>query len=361
MKNFVKKERVIIRVKDVFCIFLIFLFSSSIGLTEEVPTVSLSISKTVKQENKVVISSENIKNSVNETLKNSGIDIQRNTIHPNISVKGATFQQSSILVDGVKVDDPQTAHNNLNIPVASEDIERIELLSDRGYAGAVNIITKKPDNKISADFSVGDFMNKTGKISVSRSWDEFANRLSFEKKVSNGFCYDTNYDITNFSNRFEWKFSGLQSGFSFGYLKKNIGARGFYADYPSYEWTKTYLSKINLNFEQSGILIKPEFQWKQNNDEFELDITKPGWSFNKHKTDVFTTQVYVSKNNFSLTPSVSNEEITSSNLGKHKRDVYDISADYNYNFAKKFNSTYGIRYNRFTAGGNSLLLPLFSS
>ena len=68
----------------------------------------------------------------------------------------------------------------------------------------------------------------------------------------------------------------METGFSFGYLKKDIGARGFYADYPSYEWTETYLSKINLNFEHSGFLINPEFQWKQNNDEFELDITKPG-------------------------------------------------------------------------------------
>jgi len=340
-------------------LYLIILLFVSVGFAEEVPTVSLSISKTVKQENKIVISSENIKNSVNETLKNYGIDIQRNTIHPNISVKGATFQQSSIFIDGVNVDDPQTAHNNLNIPVACEDIVRIELLSDRGYAGAVNIITKKPDNKISADISVGDFFTKNVNVSVSRRWDRFANRLSFEKKVSDGFTFDTDYDITNLSNRFEYNFSGLDTGFSFGYLKKNLGAKGFYADYPSYEWTKTYLSKINLNFEHNGFLIKPEFQWKQNNDEFELDITKPGWSFNKHKTDVFTTQVAVSKNGFSLTPVMSTKKIESSNLGNHTRDVYALTADYNYDFTQDFNSIYGIRYNRFS--DNSLLLPLFSS
>ncbi|MDO8733700.1 MAG: TonB-dependent receptor plug domain-containing protein, partial [Elusimicrobiota bacterium] len=134
-------------------LYLIMFFFVSVGFAEEVPTISVSISKTVKQENKVVISSDNIKISINETLKNSGIDIQRNTVHPNISLKGATFQQSSIFIDGMRVDDPQTAHNNLNIPVASEDIERIELLSDRGYAGAINIVTKKPENKILADFS----------------------------------------------------------------------------------------------------------------------------------------------------------------------------------------------------------------
>jgi hypothetical protein len=39
------------------------LFFVSVGFAEEVPTVSLSISKTVHQEEKVVISSENIKSS----------------------------------------------------------------------------------------------------------------------------------------------------------------------------------------------------------------------------------------------------------------------------------------------------------
>ena len=341
-----------------FVVTIEFIFTS-FGFAEENPTISISISKTVVSEKNVVISSENIKGSVSETLENSGIDIQRNTVHPNISLKGATFQQSSIFVDGVKIDDPQTAHNNLNIPVPVEDIEKIEVLSDKGLAGAINIITKKPDNKISTDISVGDFFTKNGNISVSHKWDKFANRLSFEKKVSDGFSFDTDYDITNLSNRFEWKLSELKTGFSFGYLKKDLGARGFYADYPSYEWTKTYLSKIDFNFEQSGFLIKPEFQWKQNNDEFELDIRKPGWSFNKHKTDVFTTQVTVSKNNFSLTPSVSNEKINSSNLGKHKRDVYDVSTDYNYSFTQDVNSTLGIRYSEFS--GNSLVLPYFLS
>lgn len=346
-------------------LYLIMLLFVSVGFAEEIPTISVSIVAAplrvlyVKQENNVVISSENIKNSVSEALKDSGIDIQRNTIHPNFSLKGATFQQSSIYIDGIRADDPQTAHNNLNVPVAAEDIEKIEVLSDKGLAGAINIVTKKTDNKISAGFSAGDFVTRNGNVSVSHKWDKFADRLSFEKKVSAGFTFDTDYDITNFSNRFERYFSEVETGFTFGYLKKDVGAGGFYADYPSYEWTKTYISKIDLNFEQSGFLIKPEFQWKQNNDEFELDITKPGWSFNKHKTDIFTTQVSVSKNRFSLTPVMSTEKIESSNLGNHNRNVYDISADYNYDFTQNINSTLGIKYNEFS--NNSLVLPFFFS
>ncbi|MDO8734117.1 MAG: TonB-dependent receptor, partial [Elusimicrobiota bacterium] len=199
----------------------------------------------------------------------------------------------------------------------------------------------------------------TGKISVSRRWNKFANRLSFEKKVSDGFTFDTDYDITNLSNRFEWKLYDLETGFSFGYLKKDIGARGFYADYPSYEWTKTYLSKIDFNLEQSGFLIKPEFQWKQSNDEFKLDVRKPGGPDNKHKTDIFTGQLKISKNNFSFVPAVTTEKIRSSNFGNHKRDVQDIYADYNYDFTQNFNSTYGIRYNGFSNA--SFILPYFSS
>lgn len=329
-------------------LYLIILLLVSAGFAEEIPTVSISISKTIASEKNVVISSGNFTDSLNETLKDNNIDIQRNTVHPNISLKGATFQQSSIFVDGVKADDPQTAHNNLNIPVSAEDIEKIEVLSDRGLAGAINIVTKKPDNRISADISAGDFTTKNGRISISRKWDKFADRLSFEKKVSNGFSFDTDYDIINFSNRFEWKYSELETGFLFGYLKKNIGARGFYADYPSYEWTKTYLSKIDFNYEYNGFIVKPEFQWKQNNDEFELDITKPGWSFNKHKTDAFTTQVAILKNGFSLTPVMSSEKIESSNLGDHTRNIYNFLSDYNYRFTENINAAAGLQLDKFS-------------
>jgi len=323
------------------------------------PTVSLSVTKTVKQENNIVISSEQIKNSIGETLKDNNVDVQGSIIHPDISLNGSTFQQSSIYFNGIKVDDPQTAHNNFNVPVPNSDIQGIELLQNQGLAGGVNIVTKRPENEISEDFSFGDYNTQRDNVTVSHKWDTFANRLSFERSSSDGFTFDTDYDITDVSDRFEWSGSGLDGGLSLGYLKKDLGARGFYADFPSFEWTKTYLSEIDLNYEYEGILIKPEFLWKQNNDEFQLDVTRPGLSFNKSRTDIYSEQIAVLENNFTFTPNVTTEKMISSDLGDHQRDVCDIAADYDYSFTGGLNSTLGLRYNEFS--GTSLLLPYFLS
>jgi iron complex outermembrane receptor protein len=60
-----------------------------------------------------------------------------------------------VMINGVNFSDPQTGHHSLNIPVDITQIERVEVLHGPGawsqgsvaYAGAINIITKKPVKK----------------------------------------------------------------------------------------------------------------------------------------------------------------------------------------------------------------------
>src|SRR5690606_40560633 len=84
-----------------------------------------------------------------ETRQRGGFGTQA-----DISIDGGSYQQTLVLLNGVKIHDHQTAHNSLNLPVPVEVIERIEIL--RGPAariygvnaltGAVNIVTKKADS-----------------------------------------------------------------------------------------------------------------------------------------------------------------------------------------------------------------------
>ena len=69
----------------------------------------------------------------------------------DISVRGASFGQTLVLVDGVRINDPQTGHHSGDLPVALEDIARIELLAGAGSSlhgadavgGVINIITRR--------------------------------------------------------------------------------------------------------------------------------------------------------------------------------------------------------------------------
>ena len=68
----------------------------------------------------------------------------------DIVLRGGTFQQVLVLVDGVRVNDPNTGHFSSYIPIAPVEIERVEVLKGASSAiygseavgGVVHVITK---------------------------------------------------------------------------------------------------------------------------------------------------------------------------------------------------------------------------
>src|SRR5574342_555479 len=46
----------------------------------------------------------------------------------DISLRGGTFGQTLVLVDGARLNSSQSGHHNSDIPVPLEEIERIEIL-----------------------------------------------------------------------------------------------------------------------------------------------------------------------------------------------------------------------------------------
>ncbi len=82
------------------------------------------------------ITKEQIKNlpvqNVNELLDYlPGIDVRQrgtNGVQADVSMRGGTFDQVLILLNGINITDPQTGHYNMDLPVDLSMIERIELL-----------------------------------------------------------------------------------------------------------------------------------------------------------------------------------------------------------------------------------------
>ncbi|MCB9249497.1 MAG: TonB-dependent receptor [Ignavibacteriales bacterium] len=84
----------------------------------------------------------------------SGIDIKQRGpegVQADVSIRGGNFEQSLILIDGIKLVDPQTGHHNMNLPVSFSQLERVEILKGQGsriygsnaFSGVINLITKK--------------------------------------------------------------------------------------------------------------------------------------------------------------------------------------------------------------------------
>lgn len=68
----------------------------------------------------------------------------------DIVIRGGTFQQVLVIIDGVRVNDPNTGHFSSYIPIAPTEIDRIEILKGASSAlygsdavgGVINIITR---------------------------------------------------------------------------------------------------------------------------------------------------------------------------------------------------------------------------
>src|SRR4051812_5783598 len=130
---------------------------------EELDPVTVTGSLQPKQisgtgRNIVVIKGDRFRNlpvhSVDELLRFlPGIEVQMRGpmgSQSDIVLRGGTFQQVLVLLDGVRINDPNTGHFNSYIPIAPAEIDRIEVLKGASSAiygsdavgGVIQVITK---------------------------------------------------------------------------------------------------------------------------------------------------------------------------------------------------------------------------
>jgi len=404
--------------KRYFVICLFFCFCSSISFPQILDT-TIVVDEVVVTAGKVpvslsevprsilVISNEEIINSPYKNLQDllssfSGIDVKKRGpegVQADLSIRGGSFEQTLLLVDGIRINDPQTAHNNLNIPLNLENIERIEILKGQAsgiyganaLSGVINIISKKNAyNKISANISGGSFGYYQGSLLMAAPFCGLSNSVSFSKTKSDGYRYNTNFDvITGYASSL-YQFNSGNAAVSAGYTDKKFGANSFYSDkYPNqFEKIKTLLVAATVNYVFDGITVTPKLSWRNNKDYYLLDFNNPSIPANNHQTNsygfdvqsVITTQFV----DIAIGAEYSLDKIKSSNLGDHNRTKGGISAGllfspfaglkiqaggyaYSYNtFGVKFwpglDVSYSLSQNIsvYASGGKSFRIPSFT-
>ncbi len=260
----------------------------------------------------------------------ASVDIQTRGSHgvqADVSIRGGSFDQSAILLNGINISNPQTGHYSFDIPINISDIERIEILHSpsaivygaSAFSGGINIITKKNiDNELSAKLEGGSYGLFAGEIGGAYRIKNVDNRLSFGYKQSDGYINNSDYRIFNllYGSRVNLKENKID--IQLGYNRKNYGANTFYsAAYPNqYDNTSSVLASVKGEF-GSKLKFLPSIYWNRHYDRFEL-IKNSGKS-NNHRSDVLGSNLnmqYHSKlglTNFGL--ELRNESILSNVLG----------------------------------------------
>jgi len=320
-------------------------FGDVIVTSSRTPTTFSDITRNV-----IVIGPEEIKdapvNSVQELLQYAaGVDLEQrgvDGVQGDVSIRGGSFEETLIMIDGVSVNDPQTGHHNLNLPVTLDDIQRIEILKGPGssayganaFSGIINIITKKGSSEsLSLQAAGGQNGYFDGLLHASLPIGILNNHISFSRQKSDGFMHNTDFDITDFTYG-----SSITSGTSninllFGYNDKKFGANSFYSVLFPNQWehTTTKLLNLNGNFGSQSFLVSPKIYWRHNDDNYILDYTDPSFYENNHHTDVYGAEVQASlATNIGITSfggEYNTDKIVSNNLGNHSRIKKGIFAE----------------------------------
>jgi iron complex outermembrane receptor protein len=316
--------------------------------------------------------------SINELLSYvAGVDMRErglNGIQSDITIDGSSFDEVLVLVDGIKMSDPQTGHNMMNIPVPLAAIDHIEILRGpasaiygiNALAGAINIVTRVPaTNEVCAMVYGGsNFMTDTSTGHTYTNWGAAADVALAGKKMGqnfsvahdegNGYRYNTDYNNTKlfYENKITLNDKNKLSTLA-GYIRNDFGANGFYAnpyDNNSHETVQTFVAGVNdLIQVNKDLSLRPGINYRYNNDDYIFIKQDPSYYHNNHTTNVVSAdlQSTLKMRNGILGSGIEirNEEINSNNLGKWHRSNLGIFVEYKFNFTPKWDGNIGLYAN----------------
>jgi len=158
-------------------------------------------------------------------------------VQADLGAGPGNYTQTAVLLNGVRLDDSQTAHHLFDLPLGLCELGRVEvarggssgLAGPGASCGAVNLLTGEPVNGQEAGAFAGSFGTALGFAEAGNG----KLGLGLAGARSDGYRPGSDYTRWSVSSRGEL----VGANFFAGYSQKGFGARDFYAPYPSREWT----------------------------------------------------------------------------------------------------------------------------
>ena len=248
--------------------------------------------------------------SIDELLKYlPGIETQQRGpagTQSNIIIRGGTFQQVLVIIDGIRINDPLTGHFNSYIPLHPEDINRIEIIKGAASAiygsdaigGVVNIITnglqQKNNHKLSVGSKWGSYNSRSNNLWWGVQKEKWKLSVSSQQNKADGEnlrgttgYYNNSFYAANFNYSFtsNWKLRILYAN-----DRRDFNAQNFYTTFKSdtaSEIVKSNWTQMGLSKQYTHKIVKFDVAYKNLSDRFRFN---PAGSFNENKTSLFVAQ-----------------------------------------------------------------------
>lgn len=329
----------------------------------------------------------------------------------DVSLRGGSFDQTLVLVNGIKLSDPQTGHHQLNLSLDLGAVRQVEILRGPAAAryglnamsGVINIITDLPQGSgvrltasagRAADSQLPDSLRLAYQLGlrVFRGNERFRQQLQWQRMESSG--HRTNTDFLRHALFYQgllrtgsgdWQLMGQ-------WLRNAFGASGFYAypiDASSREEVETSLLALQHEQQRGDWRLRAKLYGRLNKDTYTLFRLEPQRFQNRHRTEVGGAELHATYGHrwgrLSLGTEGRTESISSNNLGQRARqhlgffvqqrfellrNRLSVNAGFYHNFSSDFGQqwmpavelSYAMRrqFSLFANTGRGFRLPTFT-
>jgi len=294
----------------------------------------------------------------------SGVDIKQRGpigVQADVGIRGGSFDQTLVLLNGMKLSDPQTGHHLLNLPITNEAIAQIDVIktsASRIYgvnalSGAINFITKVPEkNMLYLGAFGGDFGLFGVHAGAAVHHHKFGQHLSYSRNQSNGYVRNTDFTTQQIFYQADYAHKQWRMNAFGGYTTRAFGAAGFYViNSQEYEKIETGFGGFQSSYKHKSWNLSFQTYYRYNQDEYVFIRSNPSFFRNKHFSHAQGVEFHAThQNKFGKTCFGSewrNELLSSNNLGKRNRSFSGIYAEHQLVILRKLTITPGIYANLF--------------
>ena len=302
-----------------------------------------------------IITSETINESPATNLvellqQEAGIDVRRQGIYgmqSDLYVRGGGFDQTLLLIDGIKVEDPQTGHHTLNIALPLEVIKRIEIIKgpaarifgQNAFTGAINIVTKSNDSiKNNAGFQLGSYNQQHAAATLGTRVGTTGLMGHASVNSSEGYRYNTDFNNQNFFVKSSFNTAANPIEVLATFSERKFGGNQFYAidAKEQYEETQSSLVGVSTTLQKGNLKLSPQLYWKRNQDMYLYIRNNPSVYRNLHISNKIGGQINAAySSNIGVTGfgiDLAKVEMESNRLGHRNRWMGTLFVEHRFSF-----------------------------
>lgn len=292
-------------------------------------------------------------------------------VQADINLRGGSFEQTLVLLNGLRINDAQTSHHNLDLPVPLAALSTIDVLHGTGstlygadaLSGVIDFITAVPTTSgLSLRAGAGSYgENEQSAIAnvVHGKWSEAATGT---RNFSSGFMYDRDYRTEEASSESHYNSPLGATSILLAGSDRAFGANQFYGNFPSWERTKGWFASAS---QELGPKTRAAFAYRSHTDNFILFRNAPAIYANNHIDKSWQAvarrkETLGSASRLFYGLDFQGDAINSNNLGRHARNRGAGYADLDLHIHHRGTLALGAREELLSGGPQSVFSPELS-